>query len=369
MVNWFLMFGSSSALWSAEELGNSEPTLEVTNDEPATVQSTNAGISGIEFSNAVDRVVEQTQRSFLILQEQLRSSMQMLEQARQESEVASRLHAAAISNRISLLEQTLTAQRANDLTLVENANRHLLLVIASFAGVLVLLVLVIVWFQVRSLNRLTEVVTLYREPLPYSAPPAAALAMGSDPPPTVRTEPDSSQRLLGAVERLEQRIQELEHTATPELTPTTPQSDGAKVIEVPLPVVREPVPSEEFPAETASNSTEEEDDRVNWLLGKGQSFLNAGQVEKAMACFDEVIVHEPHHAEALMKKGVVLERQERYKEALDYYDRAIEANRSLTLAYLHKGGVFNQLERFDEALQCYEQALRLQQLTGNNRSE
>jgi tetratricopeptide (TPR) repeat protein len=78
-----------------------------------------------------------------------------------------------------------------------------------------------------------------------------------------------------------------------------------------------------------------------------------------------VLALDQNNTEALVKKGVALERQRKLTEAIECYDRAIAADGSMTIAYLYKGGVYNRLERFDEALQCYEQALRAQE-NGNS---
>ena len=70
---------------------------------------------------------------------------------------------------------------------------------------------------------------------------------------------------------------------------------------------------------------------------------------------------DPHHQEALVKRGTALERLGRLDDAIESYDRAIAADQSFTTAYLCKGGVFNRQGRHDEALRCYEQALRTQE--------
>ena len=70
---------------------------------------------------------------------------------------------------------------------------------------------------------------------------------------------------------------------------------------------------------------------------------------------------QPEHAETLIKKGGVLEKLNRFDEAVTCYDRAIEADNSMTIAYLHKGGLFNRMSRYEEALQCYEHALHAHQ--------
>jgi tetratricopeptide (TPR) repeat protein len=100
--------------------------------------------------------------------------------------------------------------------------------------------------------------------------------------------------------------------------------------------------------------------RINLLLGKGQSLLDADQPEQALACYDEILELDANHPEALVKKGAALEQLKQDEAALRCYDRAIEADRGLTIAYLYKGGVYNRLERYNEALECYEQALRVQ---------
>ena len=87
----------------------------------------------------------------------------------------------------------------------------------------------------------------------------------------------------------------------------------------------------------------------------------AQQAAEALGCFEQALALEPNHAEALVRKGVALERLQKPDEAIACYDQAIAADASLTVAYLYKGGLFNRLERFNEALACYEQALRTQE--------
>jgi len=50
-----------------------------------------------------------------------------------------------------------------------------------------------------------------------------------------------------------------------------------------------------------------------------------------------------------------------FTDTLGQVFRAIAANNSMTLAYLYKGAVCNRLQRFREALECYEKALTTEQ--------
>jgi tetratricopeptide (TPR) repeat protein len=86
--------------------------------------------------------------------------------------------------------------------------------------------------------------------------------------------------------------------------------------------------------------------------------LDKSNPEAALARLEEVLSLNPHHSEALVRKGATLERLHKLNEAIECYDQAIAVDDTMTIAYLHKGGLCNRLERFKEALECYEKALR-----------
>ena len=93
------------------------------------------------------------------------------------------------------------------------------------------------------------------------------------------------------------------------------------------------------------------------LLAEGQARVEAGELEKALKCFDAAHALQPGRADTLVKIGGVFEKLGRTEEALQAFDRAIAADDSLTIAYLQRGGLFNRLARYEEASQCYEKAL------------
>jgi tetratricopeptide (TPR) repeat protein len=327
--------------------------------EPASVAETNG-----PATNAAAGETQEARRAFLVLQDQLRSALLSFEQARRESDAAGRSNTALLTARLQTLEQAfatqlgqaLASQREHDLEVMQNSNRVLLLVAILLVGVGILTTLLTVWLQTRAMSRLAQMVTATGASTALALPSATALAAdvsGAEPPP-----PDpSATRLLGVVEKLEQRVDELEHTAhAPPAGPGAgPGPDGQTKT-----VVHEPAAAAAATA-TVSAPAAEKQDRVAPLLAKAQTLLNLGQAAEALACLDEALALNPRHTETLMKRGTALERLQRLEEALECYERAIAADGSLTLAYLHKGGVYNQLERFDEALECYEQALRSQQ--------
>ena len=65
----------------------------------------------------------------------------------------------------------------------------------------------------------------------------------------------------------------------------------------------------------------------------------------------------PHvSAETLLRRATAFEEAHRLDEALACYEQVLTLDTSLTEAYVGKGRVLNQLERYREALDCFEQA-------------
>jgi tetratricopeptide (TPR) repeat protein len=316
-----------------------------------------AGCLGAEpgsAANAAGRADEtnsqETLRSFLQLQEQIHATQLAVERSRTQAEATAAETAKAFTARLQGIEQALASQRAQELEAMQSANKVMLVVAGLFAALGLLAMLFMAYFQWRTINRLAEISAAL--PLAHAlgaGPSMAALGAGDPHLVTVSPPEQSNQRLLGALERLEQRIHELEHTAHPPLKESASPEQQTKTPLAP--------PNGEPMEEAAAGDAA----RITLLLGKGQSLLNLDQAEEALGCFDQVLALDPSHPEALVKKGAALERLRKLDEAIACYDRAIAADSSLTVAYLYKGGLFNRLERFGEALECYEQALRTQE--------
>jgi tetratricopeptide (TPR) repeat protein len=272
-------------------------------------------------------------RSVLQLQEQLHSTQQALERNREESERLAARNAEAVATKLQLIEQAVIAQRTADHTAMQSANRLMLWFAGTFAGVGFVAMVLTAYLQWRAVNRLTQFAALLpaagHAPLQLSGQAESQLLGAAE---------QSGNRLFGALNRLEQRIHELEHTSHAPLAEKT--SNGANA--------------------TSSAQTGPED-HITLLLAKGESLLNLDKAEEALVCYDKILAEHPDHPEALVKKGVALEQLRQMDDALLCYDRAIAADGSLTVAYLQKGGLFNRLERYEEALQCYEQALKTQE--------
>ena len=310
---------------------------------PPAFAADTTNVAAMPAVEAETNAVPDVMRAYLQLQEQLHATQLAIERNRQEAEAAATRNADAVAARLQALEEALAVQRAQELETfrsanaqqlesIQRANRLMVTVGGVFAVVAFLAIMLTAYFQWRAVSRLTEFSVLSQASLTIGrgALPAPAASAGH---PVAGVLPEQvNTRLLGAVERLEKRIIELEHTARPPLGEPNFSGAGATGL-----------------------------DRVNLLLAKGETLLSLDKTEEALACYDEILALEPDHTEALVKKGDALERLRKIDDAIGCYDRAIAADGSLTVAYLHKGGLFNRLERYEEALHCYEQALRTQE--------
>jgi len=297
-------------------------------------------------------------RSNLQLQEQLHGLQLSLEENRKAAETAAAHNAESVAARLQALEQTLAAERVRDQetvrTAVRNSSRMTLLVACTF-GVVGFLAMLLMAFQWRTVSRLAEAAA--GMPSGHLLGPGNAMAtFGGSASHLIEMGgvEQSNTRLLGALDRLEKRIHELEQTGHSPLKELSPSSNHAQVNAVSLPT--EPATGTSTEPGAATNGA-----RNTVLLGKGQSLLSLDKTEEALACFDQVLATEPTHTDALIKKAAALERLRKLPEAIECYDRAIAADASLTIAYLYKGGLFNRMERFEEALECYEEALKAQE--------
>jgi tetratricopeptide (TPR) repeat protein len=311
-------------------------------------------------SGIVDTNSQETVRSYLQLQEQLHATQLAIERTRREADEAAAEAAKTTAARLQAIEQALSGQRAQELQAMQNNSRVMLIVAGGFAALGLAAMLFMAYFQWRTVNRLAEISAAL--PAGHSliaGGPLPALGDGQTHLLSTGSPEHSNARLLGTIDRLEQRIRELEHTTHHGENETDDHNiNGNHVIEASArPSNGEPSPTEA--AETAAPSSEA--DLVSFLLGKGQSLLNLDKPEEALACFDEILTMHQGHPEALVKKGTALEKLRRLNEAIDCYDKAIAADDSMTIAYLCKGGLFNRMERYSEALECYEKALRTQE--------
>lgn len=283
---------------------------------------------------AGDKIAQDSLNAFLQIQEQLRATQLLIESNRVVAAAEAQRDAADVSARIQLLEQAVSAQRASEAEATRRAQRLTLILAGVFGLVGLAALLFMAYLQWRAVTQLVELSALRPPALALEGRSASPMLQAGEERAAVQS---SNARLFNAVERLEKRILELEHTAR-------------------APLAGAPAPPAGGYNGAPPASTDREECIAN-LLAEGQLSLNRNEPEKALECFEQALALDPKRSETLMKKAGALEKLNRFEEALVCYDDAIAADGSMTIAYLHKGGLFNRLSRYEEALQCYEHAL------------
>jgi tetratricopeptide (TPR) repeat protein len=307
------------------------------------------GAAGLSSTGKVEEAISQEMRTYLQLQEQLHATQLAVERSRNESAEAAKQTAELLAARIQSIEQSLNLQRAHELDAMESSNRTMLLVAGSFASLGFVALLMMGYFQWRTVSRLADFSAALASPSYAVGSTRSVTELGSHNPPLLArgTAQDSKTDFLATVERLEKRIFELEHGAPAVAQHAHQETNGDE--------------GSNGGATPENGLVSDEHGRVELLLAKGQVLLDTDKAEQALACFDEALALNSRNADALVKKGTALERLRKINEAIACYDQAIEADGSMTIAYLYKGGLCNRLERFNEALECYERALRTQE--------
>jgi tetratricopeptide (TPR) repeat protein len=317
-------------------MGLLRPVLAVdTNAVPGSEGKT-SDASGI---NAQDSL-----RFYLQIQEQLHTTLSAMEKNRQEAQAEAATNSQVLEERLRLMEKTFSDGRLEQMRGMERSDRMILMAAGTFAAVGFLVLLLAAFLQWTAVNRLSAAAASLS-----AVHPRPLLGLGAAQLPPAQVLEESSTRFMALIERLEQRIHELE--ASVKTPPSLAQGSFTNGN------ANGPAP-ESSSAESSPPLASSQASAINLLLNKSQTLLKLDKAEAALGCLEEVLALDSGNTDALVKKGAALERLQRFDEAIQCYDRAIAQDSSMTMAYLYKGGVFNRTERYSEALACYEQALK-----------
>jgi tetratricopeptide (TPR) repeat protein len=271
-------------------------------------------------------------RSYLQTQEQLHDTQMAIEQIRQESIAASASNSAAMEERLRSMEKTIANDRLEQLGGIAHLDRTVLIAASVFAFIGFLALFLAAYLQWTAVNRLS------------AAHSSQGLATGEALLPSARALEQSNVRFLGLMERLEQRLHEMETSVNSSRTLSAGGSGNGSAAEL-----------------ASGEIAPDKIGMINLLLNKSQTLIKLDKTEAALDCLDEVLALDPGNADAMVKKGAALEHLQRIQEAIECYDRAIAQDGSMVMAYLCKAGLLNRMERHSEALACYEQALKPRQ--------
>ena len=92
---------------------------------------------------------------------------------------------------------------------------------------------------------------------------------------------------------------------------------------------------------------------------KGIALQEQGKYDEAVQAYNKAIEIDPQHASAWTNKGVALADQSEYDEAIQAYNKAIEIDPQHASAWTNKGVALNYQGKHDEAITAYEKAIEI----------
>ena len=102
-----------------------------------------------------------------------------------------------------------------------------------------------------------------------------------------------------------------------------------------------------------------EPENANALVGKSVALRRAGRIDEALESLHLVLGRQPGHGGALLNRGRILEERGDLEDALEAYDKLIELNPRDPDAWVAQGDVLAKMGREDDALKSYAEALKI----------
>ena len=102
-----------------------------------------------------------------------------------------------------------------------------------------------------------------------------------------------------------------------------------------------------------------EPENSNALVGKSVALRRAGRADDAIAALNAVLARQPGHGGALLNKGRILEERGDLDDALEAYDKLIELNPGDSDAWVAQGDVLAKMGRDGDARRSYNEGLKI----------
>ena len=140
---------------------------------------------------------------------------QALDQLRRELDKSSARNAEAITSSLGLVESTMARMHERQMESVQNSNRIILIIAGVFAAVGLVCLVLISLILMRTIGKFSELAGAVpqRGQLLGPGQPVAALGSGEMTPSRTGAAEEVSSRFQGALDQLQKRILELEHSA------------------------------------------------------------------------------------------------------------------------------------------------------------
>ncbi|MDJ0601930.1 MAG: tetratricopeptide repeat protein [Crocosphaera sp.] len=200
-----------------------------------------------------------------------------------------------------------------------------------------------VWEYVGPDTKVTDILTTEIKP------PTLEESLGENPPSTP-SQPPQQETLT--IEELTTRLQQ-----DPELASQLSQQLG---IESTDPQTLIDTLISQFEAQQAPTSPQNAFETVETYFNQGIEQANLGDLEAAIALWDQALALDPNFAPAWHNRGSALGTLGQLEEAIASFDQALALNSQDVEALNAKGQVLYSLQQWPEAIACWDQVLSIQ---------
>ena len=108
-----------------------------------------------------------------------------------------------------------------------------------------------------------------------------------------------------------------------------------------------------------SNTNKPTQTELATLTQKGIALHQQGNFAEAQVMYEQILVIQPDHFDALQLLGVLFAQVKKYPQAVEFLSKALEINPNHAGANNNKGNALKELKQFDEALASYDQAIKI----------
>ena len=95
------------------------------------------------------------------------------------------------------------------------------------------------------------------------------------------------------------------------------------------------------------------------LVKQGVASGTKGDIDAAIAAFDQAIKIDPQYVPAYQDRGYAFTLQNKLEEAISDYDKAIQLDPNYAPAYLNRGRAFSRQNKLEAAITDYDKAIEL----------
>jgi len=106
-----------------------------------------------------------------------------------------------------------------------------------------------------------------------------------------------------------------------------------------------------------TNQSKQAQTQIATLTQQGIALHQQGNFPEAQVIYEQVLLIQPNHFDALQLLGVLFAQVKKYPQAVEFLSKALEINPNHAGAYSNRGNALKELSRFDEALASYDQAI------------